>query len=99
MCTYWLVSARSNATGRCHTTITRLKITTAATGPVTKWNTARTGRVHEPAATTLVTVLPLRPGSASSSGCPGAPRTTSDGAANISSRCWIMCTKKYESAQ
>jgi hypothetical protein len=37
---------------------------------------------------------PDRPGSAASSGCHGAPATISDGAANISSRCWIMCAKK-----
>jgi hypothetical protein len=99
MCTIWLFSARSNAAGMCQTTITRLKITTATSGPVRKWNTARSGRDQFPAATDRVTALPDRPGSASSSGCPGAPATTSDGAANINSRCWTMCTMKYASAQ
>ena len=74
--------------------MTALKITTATIGPVRKWKRARTGRDQPPASTDRVTACPDRPGSASSSGCPGAPATTSDGAANISSRCCTMCTMK-----
>ena len=44
--------------------------------------------------TSRVAALPDCPGSAASSGCHGAAATISVGAANISSRCWIMCTKK-----
>jgi hypothetical protein len=99
MCTTWLFSARSNAAGMCHPTITRLKITTATTGPVRNVNADRSGRDQSPASTDRVTVFPDRPGSASSSGCPGAPATTSDGAANISSRCCTIWSMKYESAQ
>ena len=78
----------------CHSTMTALKITTATTGPVRKRKTARIGRDQPPASTDRVTACPDRPGSPSSSGCPGAPATTSDGAANISSRCCTMCTMK-----
>jgi hypothetical protein len=99
MCTVWLFSARSNAAGMCQTTITALKMTTATTGPVIHVNAARSGRDQPPASTDRVTVFPDRPGSASSSGCPGAPATTSDGAANISSRCCTMWTMKYLSDQ
>ena len=55
---------------------------------------ARTGRARPPRMTSLVALRPSLPGSASSSGCHGAPATISVGAANMSSRCWIMCTKK-----
>ncbi len=87
MCTAELFAARSNAAGMCHTIIARLNSTTATTGPLTNRNSARSGRDQSSASTDRVTVFPDRPGSASSSGCPGAPATTSDGAANISSRC------------
>ena len=51
-------------------------------------------RSHAPAMTCLVASFPSLPGRPSSSGCHGAPATISTGAANISSKCWIMCTKK-----
>ena len=56
--------------------------------------TARNGRDQPAVMTSRVAALPERPGSPSSSGCQGAPATISVGAANMSSRCWIMCTKK-----
>ena len=94
MCTAELFAARSKAAGMCHTTIARLNSTTATTGPVRKVKAARSGRDQSPASTDRVTACPDRPGSPSSSGWPGAPATTSDGAANISSRCCTMCTMK-----
>jgi hypothetical protein len=94
MCTNWLFCARSNAAGMCQTIITRLNSATATSGSVRNRHPARSGRDQPPASTPLVTASPDRPGSASSSGCPGAPATTSDGAANISSRCCTMWTMK-----
>ena len=94
MCTIWLFSARSNGPGRCQTTIAALNSATETHGRSTNAPAARSGRDQPPASTPRVTLRPDRPGSASSSGCHGAPATISVGAANISSRCWIMCTKK-----
>ena len=97
MCTAWLFSARSNGPGRCQTIMTALNSATATHGRRTNPPAARSGRDQPPASTPRVMLRPDRPGSAhkaSSSGCHGAPATISDGAANMSSRCWIMCTKK-----
>ena len=94
MCTAWLFSARSNGPDRCQKIITALNSTTATQGRTKNPPTARSGRDQPPASTPLVTLRPDRPGKASSNGCHGAPATISDGAANISSRCWIMCTRK-----
>ena len=93
-CTAWLVSARSNGPGRCQTIIAALNRPTETHGRSRNPPTARSGRDQPPASTPRVTLRPDRPGRASSSGCHGAPATISDGAANISNRCWIMCTKK-----
>jgi hypothetical protein len=87
MCTAGLFAARSKAAGTCQPIIATLNSTTATTGPVRNVTAARSGSDQPPASTERVTLLPDRPGSASSSGCPGAPATTRDGAANISSRC------------
>ena len=55
---------------------------------------ARSGRDQASRSTAAVAARPVRAGSPSSSGCQGAPATTSVGAANMSSRCWNMWTKK-----
>ena len=94
MCTAWLFSARSNSTGTCQASITTLNVTTATHGRSSQPAAARSGRDQPPRSTLAVALRPARPGSPSSSGCHGAPATTRVGAANISSRCWIMCTKK-----
>jgi hypothetical protein len=78
----------------CQPTITTLNVITAPHGPRKKPPAARSGRDHPPLMTPGGTGRPDRPGSASSSGCHGAPATTSDGAANISSRCCTMCRMK-----
>ena len=74
--------------------MTTLNSATATQGRRKNPPAARSGRDQPAASTPLVTLRPDRPGSAASSGCHGAPATISDGAANISSRCWIICTKK-----
>ena len=94
MCTAWFSSARSNGPGRCHRSIAALNRATDTHGRSSRPPSARSGRDQPPASTPRVTLRPVRPGSASSSGCHGAPATISDGAANISNRCWIMCAKK-----
>ena len=98
MCTAWFSSARSKGPGRCHTIIAALNRPTETQGRSSRPPSPRSGRDQAPASTPRVTLCPDRPGSAqsraSSSGCHGAPATISDGAANISSRCWIMCAKK-----
>ena len=94
MCTSWLFSARSNSTGMCQNTITKLNVKTATHGRSRKLVTARSGRVQPLRNAVAVAVRPRCPGRPSSSGCHGAPATTSVGAANMSSRCWVMCTKK-----
>ncbi len=94
MCTAELFSARSYGPGRCQTIMTRLNSATATHGRRKNPPIARSGRDQPPASTSRVTLRPDRPGSAASSGCHGAPATISDGAANMSSRCWIMCTRK-----
>ena len=94
MCTYWLFSARSNGPGTCQNSITALNSTTATHGRSSQPPAARNGRDQPPRMTPAVTLRPVRHGRPSSSGCQGAPATISTGAANISSRCWIMCTKK-----
>ena len=99
MCTAEFDAARSYSAGRCQTTITMLNRNTAIHGRRKNPHAARSGRDQPPVMTSRVTDRPDRPGSASSSGCHGAPATTSDGAANISSKCCTMCTRKYESAQ
>ncbi len=85
---------RSNGPGRCQITIARLKPVTATQGRSRNPPAARTGRDQRPAMTCLVASFPSLPGRPSSSGCHGAPATISTGAANISSKCWITCTKK-----
>ncbi len=95
MCAAWLRSPRSKAAGMCHKIITKLKNTMETHGRSMKPKTARSGRDQLSRRVVRVTLRPSLPGRASSSGCQGAPATTSVGAANISSRCWIMCTKKY----
>ena len=94
MCTAWLFSARSNSAGRCQNIITALNATTLTQGRSSKPPAARSGRDQPPRMTPAVALRPARRGRPSSSGCHGAPATISVGAANISSRCWIMCTKK-----
>jgi drug/metabolite transporter (DMT)-like permease len=94
MCTMLLRSARSYGPGRCHRTITKLNIPTETQGRSSTVPRNRSGDNQRPASTPRVTLVPERQGSASSSGCHGAPATISDGAANISSRCCSMCTKK-----
>jgi hypothetical protein len=94
MCTARLFSDRSKGPGRCQTTIAALNNPTDTHGRSTNPPSARSGRDHPPATTPPVTLRPDRPGSASSSGCHGAPATISVGAANMSSRCWIMCAMK-----
>ena len=93
-CTARLVSARSKGPGRCQKIITALNRPTETQGRSSSPPTARSGRDQPPPSAPGVTLRPDRPGSAASSGCHGAPATISDGAANISSRCWIMCMKK-----
>ncbi len=93
-CTARFVSARSKGPGRCQKIITALNRPTETQGRTSSPPTARSGRDQPPASTPLVTPCPVWPGRPASSGCHGAPATISDGAANISSRCWIMCTKK-----
>ncbi len=94
MCTASFRSARSKGPGRCQTIIAALNRPTETHGRSSSPPSARSGRDQPPASTPRVTPRPDRPGSPSSSGCHGAPATISDGAANISSRCWSMCTKK-----
>jgi hypothetical protein len=94
MCTAWLSCARSNSAGMCHATITTLNVITATHGRRNKAAADRSGRDQPPVMTPRVTDWPDRPGSAASNGCHGAPATTSDGAANIKSRCCTMCTVK-----
>ena len=94
MCTAWFRSARSNSAGMCQNTITKLNVNTETHGRSRKLVTARSGRDQPPRNAVAVAVRPSRPGRPSSSGCHGAPATTRVGAANMSSRCCIMCTKK-----
>ena len=94
MCTARLLSARSNGPGKCQAIIAALNSATATHGRSTNLPAARSGRDQRPACTPRVALRPDRPGSASSSGCHGAPATISDGAANMSSRCWTMCMMK-----
>ena len=94
MCTAWFSSARSNGPGRCHRSIAALNRATDTHGRSSRPPSPRSGRDQPAASTPRVTLRPVRRGSAASSGCHGAPATISDGAANISSRCWIMCAKK-----
>ncbi len=89
-----LLSPTSNGPGRCQTTITMLKIATLTHGRSRKPPAARSGFVQPAVMTSRVAAFPDRPGRPSSSGCHGAPATMRLGAANMSSRCWIMCTKK-----
>ena len=98
MCTAWFRSPRSKGPGRCQTIIAALNRPTETQGRSSSLPNARSGRDQPPASTPRVTLRPDRPGSAQwsvlSSGCHGAPATIRVGAANISSRCWIMCAKK-----
>jgi hypothetical protein len=94
MCTAWFSSARSKRPGRCHRSIAALNSATDTHGRSSRPPSPRSGRDQPPASTPRVMLRPVRRGSASISGCHGAPATISDGAANISSRCWIMCAKK-----
>ena len=94
MCTAWLFSARSNSAGTCQSSITAVNAVTATQGRSSQPAAARSGRDQAPRRTSAVALRPVRPGSPSSSGCHGAPATIRVGAANISSRCWTMCTKK-----
>ena len=94
MCTAELFSARSNAAGMCQNSITALSAATLTQGRSSQPPAARSGRAQPPRITPAVALRPVRQGRPSISGCHGAPATISIGAANISSRCWIMCTKK-----
>src|SRR5215470_18237212 len=94
MCTAWLSAARSNGAGTCQKIITTLNRVTETHGRSKNPPAARSGRDQVPRMVPRVTAWPDRPGRPSSSGCHDAPATTSVGAANISSRCWIMWTKK-----
>jgi hypothetical protein len=94
MCTAEFDCARSKSAGTCQATITKLNRNTATHGRRKKLPAARSGRDQPSVMTDRVTDRPDRPGSASSSGCHGAPATTSDGAANMSSRCCTMWTVK-----
>ncbi len=94
MCTAWLFSPKSNRAGTCQAIITALKRTTDTQGRSRTPLAARSGRDQPPARALRVAARPRRAGSAASSGCHGAPATIIVGAANISNRCWIMCTKK-----
>jgi hypothetical protein len=87
-------SARSYGPGKCHRIITKLNIPIETQGRSTRPAANRSGEDQPPASTPRVTRIPDRQGRPSSRACHGAPATISDGAANISSRCCSMCTKK-----
>ncbi len=79
--------------------MTTLNRITAVQGRIRNRPAARSGRDQRSRTADRVARCPSLPGSASSSGCQGAPATMSVGAAKLSSRCWIMCAKKYMSDQ
>ena len=94
MCTVWLFSARSNSAGMCQATMATLNSAMATQGRSTTPPTARTGRAQPRRMTSLVALAAQPAGQRVQQRLPGCAGHNKVGAANMSSRCWIMCTKK-----